>query len=89
MQKKIALNINVNYGEYIMPTKYGQTQVIVDRNTKKKTVKHDYIKQKPIKELIEAYNKPVAPKLRQKVKNELVRRGGVVFETKEIPTTII
>ena len=66
-----------------MPIKYGQTQVIVDRNTKKRTVKHDYIKQKPIKELIADFNKPVAGKLRQKIKNELVRRGGVVFVPKD------
>jgi len=89
MQKKDAINININYGEYIMPIKYGQTQVIVDRNTKKRTIKHDYIKQIPIMELLDAYNKPVAGKLRQKVKNELVRRGGVVFVVKEEPTTII
>tara|TARA_Y100000389_G_scaffold101311_1_gene98049 strand:- start:960 stop:1193 length:234 start_codon:yes stop_codon:yes gene_type:complete len=69
-----------------MPIKYGKTVIAKDRNTGKLTTTHEYIKQKPIKELIDAYNKPVVPKLRQKVKNELVRRGGVVFEVKQEPT---
>ena len=69
-----------------MPIKYGKTSKQVDRNTKKVTIVHDYIKCKSTAELIEAYNKPVIPKLRQKVKNELVRRGGVVFTVKEEPT---
>ena len=33
------------------------------------------MKHKSNAELIEAYNKPVKPKLRQKVKNEIVRRN--------------
>ena len=65
-----------------MPVKFGKTQNIVDRNTKKVTVVSDYMKTKSTQELIDAYNKPVVPKLRQKVKNELVRRGGVVFTPK-------
>ena len=69
-----------------MPIKYGKTVIAKDRNTGKLTTTHDYIKQKSIKELIDAYNKPVVPKLRQKVKNELVRRGGVVFEPKQETT---
>jgi len=69
-----------------VPVKYGKTINQVDRNTKKVTVVHEYMKCKSTAELIDAYNKPVIPKLRQKVKNELVRRGGVVFTAKEIPT---
>jgi len=69
-----------------MPIKYGKTVIARDRNTGKLTTTHDYIKQKPIKELIADFNKPVAGKLRQKIKNELVRRGGVVFEPKQEPT---
>ena len=65
-----------------MPVKFGKTSKQVDRNTKKVTVVHDYMKCKSTKDLIDAYNKPVIPKLRQKVKNELVRRGGVVFTAK-------
>lgn len=65
-----------------MPVKFGKTQKIVDRNTKKVTTVHEYMKCKSTQELIDAYNKPVIPKLRRKVKNELVRRGGVVFTPK-------
>lgn len=72
-----------------MPIKYGKTVIARDRNTGKLTTTHDYIKQKSIQELIEAFNKPVVPKLRQKVKNELVRRGGVVFVEKENETSLI
>ena len=65
-----------------MPVKFGKTQTIVNRNTKKVTIVHEYMKCKSTQELIDAYNKPVIPKLRRKVKNELVRRGGVVFTPK-------
>ena len=57
-----------------MPTKFGKTSKQIDRATKKVTIVHEYMKCKSTQELIEAYNKPVKPKLRQKVKNELVRR---------------
>jgi len=66
-----------------MPIKFGKTSKQVDRNTKKVTIVHEYMKCKSTQELIDAYNKPVIPKLRQKVKNELVRRGGVIFVPKE------
>ena len=58
-----------------MPIKYGKTSKQVDRNTKKVTIVHEYMKCKSNSELIEAYYKPVIPKLRQKVKNEIVRRN--------------
>ena len=58
-----------------MPIKYGKTEKRIDRNTKKVSIIHDYMKCKTNNELIEAYNKPVKPKLRQKVKNEIVRRN--------------
>ena len=69
-----------------MPVKFSKSQVKVDRNTKKVTIEHDYIKCKSRNDLIEAYNKDgTKPKLRQKVKNELVRRNkrglsNVVFK---------
>ena len=66
-----------------MPIKFGKTSKQVDRNTKKVTTVHEYMKCKSTQELIDAYNKPVIPKLRQKVKNELVKRGGVVFVPKD------
>ena len=49
----------------------------IDRQTKKTNIVHDYMKCKSNAEsLIEAYNKPEKPKLRQKVmKNEIVRRN--------------
>ena len=65
-----------------MPVKFGKSVVVKDRNTGKLTKQHEYMKCKSTQELIDAYNKPVIPKLRQKVKNELVRRGGVVFTPK-------
>ena len=58
-----------------MPIKYGKTEKRIDRQTKKVNIVHDYMKCKSNAELIEAYNKPVKPKLRQKVKNEIVRRN--------------
>jgi len=66
-----------------MPIKFGKTSKLVDRNTKKVTTVHEYMKCKSTQELIDAYNKPVIPKIRQKVKNELVKRGGVVFVSKD------
>jgi hypothetical protein len=52
-----------------------------DRNTGKLTTEHSYIKMIAIKELIEKFNNANTRKRdKQKIKNELVRRGGVVFE---------
>lgn len=72
----------------MMPVKFGKTSKNYDRATKKTTTVHDYMKTKSNEELIEAYNKPVIPKLRQKVKNEIVRRNklglaNVVFKVPE------
>jgi len=59
-----------------MPVKFGKTSKQVDRNTKKVTIVHEYMKVKSNDELIEAYNKDgQKPKLKQKVKNEIVRRN--------------
>ena len=59
-----------------MPVKFGKTSKQVDRNTKKVTTVHEYIKVKSNADLIEAYNKNgQKPKLKQKVKNEIVRRN--------------
>ena len=45
---------------------------------------YNYIKCKSKSDLIEAFNSErTKPKLRAKVRNELVRRGGVVFSNKE------
>ena len=59
-----------------MPVKFGKTSKQVDRNTKKVTIVHEYMKVKSNDELIEVYNKDgQKPKLKQKVKNEIVRRN--------------
>lgn len=72
-----------------MPVKFGKSMVQINRETKKKTIVHEYIKVKTTAELIDAYNKEgIRPKLRQKVKNELVRRGGVVFTKIENTPTL-
>ena len=64
-----------------MPIKLSPSHKQVDRNTKKVTVVHDYIKCKSKFDLIEKFNDTsTKPKVRQKIKNELVRRGGVVFK---------
>ncbi len=73
-----------------MPIKFGKTTKRYERTTKKTYVEHDYMKCKSNADLIEAYNKPVKPKLRQKVKNEIVRRNklgisNIVFN--DIPRT--
>ena len=58
-----------------MPVKFGPTTKRYERTTKKTTIEHDYMKCKSNADLMEAYNKPVKPKLRQKVKNEIDRRN--------------
>jgi|DEB0MinimDraft_6_1074348.scaffolds.fasta_scaffold08263_6 hypothetical protein len=76
-----------------MPIKYAKTQVTVERGTGRKTTKNFYMHMEKIEDLIAEYNKTQGVKgkgkLRQKVKNELVRRGGVVFVEKENETSLI
>ena len=63
-----------------MAIKLTKSQSIRDRNTGKVTVQHDYVKSYSVLDLIEKYNSGnLKPKVKQKVKNELVKRGGVVF----------
>lgn len=63
-----------------MPIKLGKSHTTVDRVTKKATTVHPYIKGFAKAELIEKYNNNnTRAKDKQKIKNELVRRGGVVF----------
>lgn len=64
-----------------MPTKLGKSFVSIDKATKKKVTVHPYIRGFSKTELIEKYNADnTRPKDRQKIKNELVRRGGVIFK---------
>jgi len=69
-----------------MPTKLRPSVVRVDRQTKKKTIEHSYIKSTPEKELFEVLNKEfTTPKVKQKIRNELVRRGiKIVYVKKEV-----
>ena len=63
-----------------MPTKLGKSHKTVDRATKKVTTVNPYIKGFSKTDLIEKYNaNNTRPKDKQKIKNELVRRGGVIF----------
>jgi len=69
-----------NDRENIMPIKLGKSHQQIDRNTKKVTMVNPYIKLISKAELIEKYNNPnTRKKDKQKIKNELVKRGGVVF----------
>ena len=64
-----------------MPIKLGKSHTTIDRATKKATTVHPYIKVFSKSDLIEKYNASnTRRKDKQKIKNELVRRGGVVFE---------
>lgn len=71
------------------PVKFGKSHVNVNRETKKKTMVHDYIKVKTNEQLIEVYNSPnTLPKKKQKVKVEIERRNkigkaNVVFTDKQ------
>ncbi len=59
-----------------MPVKLRPSVKQVDRNTKKVTIQHTFIKQVAKKELFELLNKPMtAKKVKQKIRNELDRRG--------------
>jgi hypothetical protein len=59
-----------------MPIKFSKTHKQVDRATKKVKIVHDYMKQKPLADLLEFFNNTSNPgKKRQKVRNELVRRN--------------
>tara|TARA_B100001057_G_scaffold175327_1_gene175937 strand:+ start:4234 stop:4419 length:186 start_codon:yes stop_codon:yes gene_type:complete len=55
--------------------KFKPSQVVKDRQTGKLTTQHFYMKSTSTKELLEALEKSnTQPKLKQKVRNELVRR---------------
>ena len=65
-----------------MPAKFKPTEKIVDRATKKVTVKHYYLKQVPQNELFSALNNDSTPnKKKQNIRNELIRRGVKIVRT--------
>jgi hypothetical protein len=69
-----------------MPIKLKPSVKKVDRNTKKVTIEHSYVKQTPKEELFELLNKSVTSnKVKQKIRNELARRGiQIVYVDKEV-----
>tara|TARA_Y100000004_G_C8664885_1_gene306806 strand:- start:110 stop:325 length:216 start_codon:yes stop_codon:yes gene_type:complete len=59
-----------------MPTKFAKSFKQIDRATKKETVVHSYIKTMSVDSLFEELNKDnTKPKVKQKIRNEIVRRG--------------
>ena len=63
-----------------MPVKLSKSITQIDRVTKKVSVEHDYMHVRSKKDLIEKYNNEnTRPKDKRKIKIELVKRGGVVF----------
>ena len=65
-----------------MPIKLGKSVRKTTRGAAKQgfNYEHDYIKTKSKEELVNTFNATnTAPKKRQKIRNELVKRGGVEF----------
>jgi len=59
-----------------MPTKFKPSDKRYDRQTKKTTTEHYYIKNISKTELFDTLNNSnTTPKRKQKIRNELVRRG--------------
>lgn len=59
-----------------MPTKYKPSAVRVDRATKKVDIEHFYVKQIAKDEAFKMLNdNNVKPKVKRKLRNELIRRG--------------
>lgn len=77
------------------PVKFGKSHVNVNRETKKKSMVHDYMKTKTNEQLIEAYNSlNTLPKKKQKIRVELERRNkigksNIVFTDKEITADVV
>jgi len=61
-----------------MPVKFKESQTIRAKGSNKKTVQHFFMKSTPTNELQKALEGAhLAPKKRQKIRNELVSRGIV------------
>ena len=70
-----------------MPVKYKQSAVKVDRATKKETVEHFYIKQLSKDEAFKMLNETnVKPRVKRKIRNELIRRGIKIVYVSETST---
>jgi hypothetical protein len=71
--------INISLENFKMPTKLKPSATIVDRKTNKKTVTHTYAKSTSIDEMRKMYESGgTTPKLKQKIRNEFVRRGQTI-----------
>ncbi len=57
-----------------MPVKFKATQKIYDRATKKTTVQNFYMRNTPTEELVKELDRAI-PKVKQKIRNELVSRN--------------
>ena len=70
-----------------MPIKFGPTVKQWKRTATGGSItrwEYNYMKCKSKSDLLEAFNNErTKPKLRAKIRNDLVRRGGVVFSNKE------
>jgi len=66
-----------------MPIKLGKSAKKFSKGKKNNfEYDHDYIKKYTKADLIDKYNSPTTiPKKKRKIKNELVRRGGVEFKS--------
>ena len=58
-----------------MPVKFKPSQTTLVRGSKTPTTTHFYIKNTPKEELIDYINNGQKPKIKQKCRNELTRRG--------------
>ena len=58
-----------------MPIKFKPSQTTLVRGTKNTVTTHYYIKNTPKEELIDYINNGQKPKIKQKCRNELTRRG--------------
>ena len=73
-----------------MPIKYKETVTNVDRSSGKKSYQNHYMHMQKTEDLIAEFNKTSRVKgkgkLNQKIRNELVRRGGIEFVPKTAET---
>jgi hypothetical protein len=61
-----------------MPVKFRPSQTTRDKASGKNKTQHFYMKSTPVKELQEALDKSsTAPKLKQKIRNELFKRNYI------------
>ena len=70
-----------------MPVKLKPSATKIDRQTKKVSIEDYYIKNTPQDELFELLNKDMTkPKVKQKIRNELVRRGIKIVKVNKSET---